>query len=191
VSTLERFVGDGSLKQAIEEFKVFDSLSPAIETRSDCRLPMLVWIDDMPSNNVKEVEFARSKGVNVLEFTSTALAKVWIEENEEFLRENDTASSIRFISDTARFETDDQDPDAGASVYLNITAGENIARYLRGHLYRAPLLIFCGAGIIHTQYVESYEATGSTCLSAIVRNYIAALSDRTENDEAWRGYNVV
>ncbi|GLB33331.1 hypothetical protein LshimejAT787_0102150 [Lyophyllum shimeji] len=191
IGTLERFVGDGTLKEAIEKFKQFDSTPPAIETRADSRLPMLVWVDDKPSNNVSEVEFARGKGVNVLEFTSTALVKVWMEENEAFLRDNDTAGSIRFISDNARFETDDRNPDAGASVYLNLTAGENIARYLRGHLYRAPLLIYCGAGIVRTQYVNSYEATGSTCHPTVVEKYIAALSDRKENDQEWRGYNVL
>ncbi|KAF5371981.1 hypothetical protein D9615_008041 [Tricholomella constricta] len=190
ISSLERFVGDGSLEQAIHKFKAFDSLPSAVETRSDSKLPLLIWVDDNPSNNVQEVTFARTNGVNVLEFTSTALVKLWIQENEEFLRENDTAGSIRFISDTARLETD-SGGGADSSVFFNITAGENIARYLRGHLYRAPVLIFCGAGIIHTQYVESYEATGSTCHSTVVRNYIAALSDRREDDKSWCGYNLV
>ncbi|KAG6853711.1 hypothetical protein C0991_002127 [Blastosporella zonata] len=190
-STLERFVGDSSLEQALQKFRSFAS-TPSIHTRnSDPRLPLLIWVDDQPDNNREEVRFAESRGVHVLQFISTALLKVWIEDNEDFLRENDSADSIRFISDTARFETGGQLATQNNSSYLNITAGEIIARYLRGHLYRAPLLIFCGAGIIHTQYVKAYEATGSTCHSAIVRAYIRALSNRTDDDEDWQGFDVV
>ncbi|KAF8075936.1 hypothetical protein FPV67DRAFT_1444732 [Lyophyllum atratum] len=181
ISTLERFVGEGSLKQAIDEFKAFDSLPLAVEARSDSRLPMLVWVDDVPSNNIEEVKFARDKGVN---------SNYGLKNPKKFLRANDAAGSIRFISDSARFEIDDQPTDASTGAYLNLTAGENVARYLRGHLYRAPLLIFCGTSIIHTQYVESYASTGSTCYSAVVRDYITALSNRAENDDAWRGFDV-
>ncbi|KAG6918506.1 hypothetical protein DXG01_013866 [Tephrocybe rancida] len=189
-STLERFVGESSLKQAVEKFQSFDSTPSVHEHSNDPRLPLLLWVDDKPENNKEEVQYATSKGVNIHQFPSTALLKAWMEDNEDFLRANDNADSIRFISDTARYETHGQ-LDARNS-YLNITAGENIARYLRGHLYRAPLLIFCGAGIIYTQYVNSYEATGSTCRSGVVRDYIAALSRRTDaDDKDWQGYNVI
>ncbi|RDB15435.1 hypothetical protein Hypma_004178 [Hypsizygus marmoreus] len=190
ISSLERFVGDGSLKQAIEEFKTFDSHPAAIEPHLYEGLPMVVWVDDNPANNAEEVAFARNKGIQVVEFTSTALAKAWIEANEDFLRKNDSPSNIRFISDTARFETD-HTAGPGASLKFNITAGENILRYLRGHLYRAPVLIFCGGGIVHTEYVKSYESAGSTCHSAVVLSYIAALANRQKNDDRWQGFNVV
>ncbi|KAG6835393.1 hypothetical protein H0H93_001918 [Arthromyces matolae] len=190
-STLERFVGDGSLDQAVEDFESFEASSPLHEPlATDARLPLLIWVDDKPENNVAEVQFAKQAGVRVIEFASTALLKAWIEQNEDFLRENDNADSIRFISDTARFETEGQRNGPTDSAYFNLTAGENIARYLRGHLYRAPLLIFCGGGIIFTHYVKSYEATGSTCRSAVVRDYIMALSQRRGDDEGWQGYNV-
>ncbi|KAG5650689.1 hypothetical protein H0H81_011363 [Sphagnurus paluster] len=200
-SNLERFVGDQSLEQAVAKFVALDSSSSTIQMRFDTKLPLLIWVDDKPENNIQEVAFAKSNGVNVLEFGSTALAKIWMEENEddlksysardtaEFLRQNDTPASIRFISDTARLEADPEG-NVPSNAYLNISAGENIARFLRGHQYRAPLLIFCDSGIIHTRYVESYEATGSTCDAAVVRNYILALKERSENDWEWEGYNL-
>jgi hypothetical protein len=43
--------------------------------------PTLVWIDDNPINNAGEVAEARSQGINVVEIPSTAIAKLWIEEN--------------------------------------------------------------------------------------------------------------
>ncbi|KAG6845837.1 hypothetical protein H0H87_002525 [Tephrocybe sp. NHM501043] len=186
-STLERFVGEVSLKQSLERFLA--SASRTVHHHVDRRLPLLIWIDDRPENNAEEVGFAVESGVHVHQFTSTALVKAWIEDNEDFLRENDSADKIRFISDTARFENSDH-LDAQDNSYLNLTAGENIARYLRGHLYQAPLLIYCGAGIVHTHYVKSYEATGSTCRSAIARAYITALSKRTVKDEFWKGFDV-
>jgi hypothetical protein len=44
-------------------------------------LPLLVWIDDNPTNNIREVAHAHELGINVIQLTSTALAKAWIEEH--------------------------------------------------------------------------------------------------------------
>ncbi|KAG6890770.1 hypothetical protein C0992_012743 [Termitomyces sp. T32_za158] len=190
-STLERFVGDESLEHAVQIFQTIATEKPLPKTpKNDKMLPLLIWVDDRPENNFEEVQFARKLGVCVLEFPSTALLKDWMEENEDFLRSNDSADNIRFISDTARFENDNQRVTQGNNPFLNITAGENIARYLRGHLYHAPLLIFCGSGIVYTDYVKAYEATGSTCWSVIVRQYIKALSQRRGDDKDWQGFKV-
>ncbi|KAG5352004.1 hypothetical protein E4T56_gene11441 [Termitomyces sp. T112] len=192
ISTLECFVGDDSLEQAVKKFQALDTKRPlAWPLNNEKRLPLLIWVDDRPENNSAIVQFARQAGVCVLEFLSTAFLKAWMEENQDFLRSNDRADSVRFISDTARFETDDQRVAQNNNSYLNIAAGENIARYLRGYSYRAPLLIFCGTGIIYTGYVKSYDATGSTCSPPIVYQYITALSQRRRDDKNWHGYNVV
>ncbi|KAG6873994.1 hypothetical protein C0995_007950 [Termitomyces sp. Mi166 len=53
---------------------------------NDKRLPLLVWVDDRPENNIEEVRFAREANVYVLEFSSTALLKAWMEENEGWNR---------------------------------------------------------------------------------------------------------
>ena len=45
------------------------------------RTPLLVWIDDRPDNNVYEVTQARGMGIYVVEMTSTAMAKAWVDAN--------------------------------------------------------------------------------------------------------------
>ncbi|KAG6826507.1 hypothetical protein H0H92_015562 [Tricholoma furcatifolium] len=82
-STLERFVGANSLQQAVEKFQIFEStVSIPKPWKTDPRLPLLVWIDDQPDNNVEHVRFAEELGVHVVQFPSTALVKAWIEDNE-------------------------------------------------------------------------------------------------------------
>jgi hypothetical protein len=63
--------------------------------------PWLVWIDDNPSNNTTEVEFAHRKGVTVFHFYSTASAKAWIVANEG---ENDIVLKI-IITDHQFYST--------------------------------------------------------------------------------------
>jgi hypothetical protein len=48
---------------------------------TEIKLPLLVWIDDNPINNTSEVSYALELGINVIQVTSTALAKAWIEEH--------------------------------------------------------------------------------------------------------------
>jgi single-stranded DNA-specific DHH superfamily exonuclease len=48
---------------------------------TEIKLPLLVWIDDNPINNIYEASYARELGINVIQLTSTALAKAWIKEN--------------------------------------------------------------------------------------------------------------
>jgi hypothetical protein len=44
--------------------------------------PWLVWVDDAPENNEREVALARASGIEVFQFYSTASAKAWIVANE-------------------------------------------------------------------------------------------------------------
>lgn len=44
-------------------------------------LPLLVWIDDNPESVAEEITEAQKMGVNVIQLTSTALAKAWVESN--------------------------------------------------------------------------------------------------------------
>ena len=45
------------------------------------RTPLLVWIDDNPENNAYEVAQARGMDIYVIEMTSTATAKSWVDTN--------------------------------------------------------------------------------------------------------------
>ena len=47
----------------------------------ELKTPLLVWIDDRPDNISYEVAQAREKGIYVIEMTSTAIAKAWVDAN--------------------------------------------------------------------------------------------------------------
>jgi hypothetical protein len=92
ITVLDDFVGLKSLRVKIASFKHTRPSEPAVPVSTDTdeqinrkiRLSggkLLVWIDDNPQNNVPYVNFARSLGIEVRELSSTALAKVWIDNN--------------------------------------------------------------------------------------------------------------
>ncbi|OBZ70007.1 hypothetical protein A0H81_09916 [Grifola frondosa] len=173
-SSLDRFVGSRSIREAIACLGVvqvspvdvaFESVDPSTVR------PLLVWIDDHPENSTREVDYARDLGITVISIRSTAAAKVWIEANEALLRRTESVKRLRFISDNNRWESDQQ-----ASDYLNLSAGETMLRYLRGRLYTAPILIYCGASIVRTQYVLSYHRAGSTSDQNVCFSFIGALA---------------
>ena len=98
----------------------------------------------------------------------------------------DSVGKLRFITDNVRFEAG---PDK-TFIMMNLSAGEHILRYLRGHLFRAPALVYCNASILSTKYVESYEAAGSTVSASVVRRYISSLAGPDRDDVKWRGFHV-
>lgn len=46
------------------------------------RIPLLVWVDDVPDGNGQLAGYARSLGITVVELTSTASAFTWLEANQ-------------------------------------------------------------------------------------------------------------
>ncbi|KAF4610527.1 hypothetical protein D9613_006510 [Agrocybe pediades] len=157
------------------------SLKMALKT------PLLVWVDDEPKNNRSKVPKAQEMGITVIQLTSTAVAKAWIEDNAAFLQKHDTASQIRFITDYARFEVDN----TTQQKYLNRSAGQDLLRYLRGRLYKAPVLVytnFSKKGKGPTKYVEGYDLAGVSSKSDVLLAYCRALADGRTDDEAWRGW---
>ncbi|KAF8962437.1 hypothetical protein BDZ97DRAFT_1920509 [Flammula alnicola] len=60
--------------------------------------PLLTWIDDRPANNAREVQHAQLKGIWVIELSSTAVAKAWVDANSDFLRNNDDPSRSEHTS---------------------------------------------------------------------------------------------
>ncbi|KAF9552256.1 hypothetical protein CPC08DRAFT_296457 [Agrocybe pediades] len=157
------------------------SLKMALKT------PLLVWVDDEPKNNRSKVPKAQEMGITVIQLTSTAVAKAWIEDNAAFLQKHDTASQIRFITDYARFEVDN----TTQQKYLNRSAGQDLLRYLRGRLYKAPVLVytnFSKKGKGPTKYVEGYDLAGVSSKSDVCLAYCRALAEGRTDDEAWRGW---
>ena len=54
------------------------------------RIPLLVWVDDVPDGNSPLSEYARSLGITVVELTSTGAALAWLEANQGFDRRRDS-----------------------------------------------------------------------------------------------------
>ncbi|KAF9552257.1 hypothetical protein CPC08DRAFT_728769 [Agrocybe pediades] len=134
-------------------------------------------------------------GIMVIQLTSTAVVKTWIEDNAvltltpvaAFLQKHDRASRIRFITDYARYELDS----TAQQKYLNRSAGHDLLRYLRGHLYKAPVLVCTNIskkGKGPTKYLEGYDLAGVTSKSDVLLAYCWALADGRSVDEAWRGW---
>ncbi|RDB27644.1 hypothetical protein Hypma_003168 [Hypsizygus marmoreus] len=182
-SNLDHLVGSGSFREAILEciregtarsdYTFFKSKQDTVADMP--RLPLLLWIDDTPSNNGYQVSNAVELGINVVQLTSTALAKDWIESNAEFLKRNDNPALIRVISDNIR-------PDPTFNALVNISAGEHILRYIRGHGYRIPVLIYTGSSVRQTIYVKKYEMAGSTSTFGACLQYINAFGAGQQDD---------
>ncbi|PPQ75973.1 hypothetical protein CVT26_006093 [Gymnopilus dilepis] len=196
---LGKVVQKGSLRAFVETYKASNKQPGRISTGpftwapdddSQLRLPLLVWIDDRPDNNSAEVNFAQTMGIQVIQLLSTAEAKLWVDENLDFLRKYDHPSNIRFISDNVRLEAASSSSPDGER-FLNASAGQNLLHFLRGRLISAPFLIYTYTTINWTRFVLDYEAAGSTIYVAICMTYISQLAARrADGDDEWRGFNV-
>jgi hypothetical protein len=103
-----------------------------------------------------------------------------------FLHQHDDPSRIRFISDNVRLEEI-----SDGSLFLNASASQNLLQYLRGRLFRVPVLIYTSASINRTAFVTQYEAAGSTTNMGVCLNYIANLAAGKSDDAGWRGFRVI
>jgi len=92
ITALDDFAGLKSLRVKIASFTHPGRSEPAVRVSTDTEVlgqinrkirpsggKLLVWVDDNPRNNVPYVKFARSLGIKVRELSSTALAKVWMD----------------------------------------------------------------------------------------------------------------
>jgi len=155
VCRLAEFVGHKALSQQLREYKTGSPDGADIAATSivdltgwteeqNINFPILLWVDDKANN--KEIEYAKSKGVSVVVLTSTAEAKQWMKDNLSVL-ENDDPSKLRIITNNVR---------QGAGTALDINAGEDIVRFVRGRRCTAPILVYCG-DLKYTTYTESYD----------------------------------
>ncbi|EAU80952.1 hypothetical protein CC1G_03128 [Coprinopsis cinerea okayama7 len=138
--------------------------------------PTLVWIDDRMSNNQQEISYAESLGIQVITLPSSSVARFWIEQNEPSLRKLDSTNNLSFITDNARWEG--PAPSASHSpdhLFLNLSAGESILRFARAKRLRCPVLVYCGASIVVTDYVKLYNRAASTQSSDVCKRFIESL----------------
>lgn len=155
-----------------------------------------------------EVLEAQRQGVNVIQIPSTAVAKIWIEENRGMdlekkkqactqlilpclahLQQLEFADKLRFITDNARWERDSRKGE-----FMNLTAGEWTLRFLRGSRFASPVLVFCGASIPTTQYVLRFSRAGSTVRSSVclafIRELVSGGGDAGDRPPEWEGFNI-
>ncbi|KAF8631753.1 hypothetical protein AX15_002209 [Amanita polypyramis BW_CC] len=135
--------------------------------------PTLVWIDDKMGNNQAEIDYAVLHQIRVIQLPTTAIAKLWIEQNRPELQVLESRRLLHFVTDNARWEAHENGP-GGAS--LNMSAGETILRYLRGRGFKAPVLVYCGRSIPLTSYVTSYSGAASTTHPAVCMAFMEQLS---------------
>ncbi|KAF8309861.1 hypothetical protein F5887DRAFT_1153834 [Amanita rubescens] len=190
--TLQRFAGTRTLKQCIDDMKSQygsnASTPPGSPNPQRVDLvPTLVWVDDEIENIKDGIEYAMVLGIRVIQLPSTIATKLWVEQNDAELRALEGHSLIHFITDNARWEiqqwSGNNDSDGrmtkwttGPSQSLNMTAGDTILRYLRGHGYKAPVLVYCGQSMPLTKYVLAYSHAASTCRQAVTRAFIDRLA---------------
>ncbi|KDQ56017.1 hypothetical protein JAAARDRAFT_208263 [Jaapia argillacea MUCL 33604] len=187
-SSFGRFMGSKPIRDTVAALNPMPELDQSEEMNVDMTVkPVIVWIDDRPANNEHGSRHAKELGIVTINLLSTASAKAWMEANEGLLRKADRANRLRFISDNARFE---HGPGSRERDFMNLSAGENILRYLRGRQYRAPVLIYCGTSIEQTRYVQAFENAGSTMSSGVCLSFIDALDKGVVDDIAWKGFYV-
>jgi hypothetical protein len=171
-----------------------DESSTPIITEPSLQTPLLIWVDDNPANNARHVAYAKAEAVPILEMSSTAEAKIWIDQNlgtpsgkfnADFLLANNTYKEIRFITDNVRFEMGE------SGQYLNPLAGDDLLRFIRGRrLSGISVLVYCGKSIASTRYVEDYVLAGSTTWAPVVRDYIRGLARGFDDSAEWVGFDV-
>lgn len=74
---------------------------------------------------------------------------------------------------------------------MNLAAGEQLIRFIRGRSYKAPVLVFCFHSLPSTTYVRRYDQSGSTALKAVCSDYIKALAKAETEDAGWRTFGAV
>ena len=80
VRVLDDFAGSESLQVRIAAYLSLRATNPG-NNNSELPTPLLVWVDDNPTNVAGFVQFARDLGIHVVQFTSTGETKFWIDQN--------------------------------------------------------------------------------------------------------------
>ena len=100
-----------------------------------------------------------------------------------FLRENNSATKIRLITDLTRYE------DTGSGLARNDHAGEDIIVFIRSlGLDQIPMLVF-SSNIQLTEFVKDHALTGSTTWYKVLLSFINGLAG-SKND-VWAHFNAV
>lgn len=134
-------------------------------TEERVTLPLLIWVDDNAVNNQEEIQYAQSRGVCVVLLGSTSEAKQWIIRHQEILEEEDP-KKVKMITDNAR---------EGAETVLDINAGEDMIRFVRGRRSTIPIMVYCG-NLDYTKYTSNYKECCAANKRSVCKQFIDDLS---------------
>lgn len=73
---------------------------------------------------------------------------------------------------------------------MNLSAGEQLLRFVRGRGFKAPVLVYCCHSLSSTSYVLSYEQSGSTASGTVCTSYIEAFAEAETHDVGWRKFGA-
>jgi len=147
---LSEFCGQETLSKRLSEYKenaapvTVTSLSPQ---QDRLYFPLLLWVDDYPDHNTTELAHAKDKNICTVVVNTTAEAKQWI-INHPTIMDIKEPHRVHIITDNAR---------EGKGTTLDINAGEDIIRFVRGRRSTVPVLVYCG-DLDYTKYVVHYNA---------------------------------
>jgi hypothetical protein len=162
---LGEFVGMDSLSVALRKYKGQATQQISNGASSAVNNPLLLWIDDFPDNNEHMAAFAREIGIHVIQHSSTAAAKAWLLKNASVLEVADTRL-VRIITDNVR---------TGANTVLDLNAGEDIIRFVRGRRSHVPILVYCG-DLNYTRYVTKYSKCIASIQASACQEFIEAMA---------------
>jgi len=158
---LSDFVGDSTLLDTLQKYKNARKSAISPIRPDGLKLPLILWIDDHPENNVDLVEYVKDSGVSVIPLQSSANAKQWITRHPEILEVKE-ANKVRIITDNVR---------SGANTILDLNAGEDMIRFVRGRRSMVPIMVFCG-DLNYAKYVSKYKQCSATNLTSKCQAFI-------------------
>jgi hypothetical protein len=167
---LSDFVGTDSLKDALQKYqnkKALNRSGPLSPPPADAafHFPALLWIDDNPGNNEYMCVYAKELGICVINLESTTAAKQWLTRHSKVLEVKDV-NQVHIITDNVR---------TGASTVLDLNAGEDIIRFVRGRRSVVPILVYCG-NLLYAQYVKKYKNCKASIEGEECQQFIEELS---------------
>jgi methionine synthase II (cobalamin-independent) len=112
---------------------------------------LLIWVDDIPSNNSDMVKGIEDRGVEVIQLTSTRMAEKWAQEFSWLLNWMDV--KFKVVSDMVRVE------DGVNNYYAGI---DLLERFYNIKGYSTPILVFCGDTTRGKENAEMRKIKGSS-----------------------------
>jgi len=123
----------------------------------------VLWVDDNPDNNKKNVELAKDKyKVNVICKKTTKEATEYLSSHSEL--KTTTASHFRIITDYHREDEGDN-------------AAKNLIEWLRKNGWDTPVLIFCGEKTNFWELISSTKGVTAATTNGLLSMFFESMSN--------------